>query len=368
LSVSVSVSMRLRRSPHTAGGRETGRWATLTRLARLATLVGLFAGASGCLSFHQGPMPGEPKNATYARLGDTRVRYVDSGKGSPVVLLHGFASALETWTAVMPTLAKTHRVVALDLKGFGWTDRPEGDYSPAAQAELVFALLDKLGIGKASLVAHSWGSSVALAMALRSPARVERLALYDAWVYEEQLPTPFIWARADGMGELIFGLFYQERPDEKMALAFYDPKRLDERFVQEVEAALDRPGTTAAALAAVRGQRFEEVEERYRSIQQPVLLLWGREDRVTPLSYGERLASELPNAQLVSYPRCGHFPMIEASEPSTRELVSFLDAHRGPSAPAARAPASASAADAADAPAAAASPKPTAATEGAATP
>ena len=142
--------------------------------------------------------------------------------------------------------------------------------------------------------------------------RVSRLALYDAWVYEEQLPTFFHWARADGVGETLFALWYKERPDDKMAQAFYDPKLVTEKLVDEVEAALDRPGTVAAALAAVRGQRYVDVQRKYRTIKQPTILLWGREDQVTTLRFGERLSKELPDAKLVVYPQCGHFPMIEA--------------------------------------------------------
>jgi pimeloyl-ACP methyl ester carboxylesterase len=104
-----------------------------------------------------------------------------------------------------------------------------------------------------------------------------------------------------------------------------------------VDAALARPGTVAAALAAVRGQRYAGVEGRYRTIDKPTLLLWGREDAVTPVRYGERLARDLPNAQLVTYPRCGHFPMIEAMSTSNRDLMSFLASPRqqstDPSAP-----------------------------------
>jgi pimeloyl-ACP methyl ester carboxylesterase len=109
-----------------------------------------------------------------------------------------------------------------------------------------------------------------------------------------------------------------------MALAFYDRKHVTEELVSDVEAALERPGTTAAALAAVRGQRYSLVQHRYREIAQPALLLWGREDRVTPLSVGERLLRDLPSAKLVVYPRCGHFPMIEASSASTKDLLVFL--------------------------------------------
>ncbi len=294
---------------------------------RLLALLVIFATA-GCPSFHAGPLPGEPTRATYLEVDGTRIRYTDQGAatvpGSAVVLLHGFASALETWKAVVPVLATEHRVVALDLKGFGWTGRPPGDYSPQAQAKLVWGLLDRLKIATPSVVGHSWGCSVALAMALERPQRVQRLALYDAWVYEEQLPTAFLWSRASGVGEMLFGLYYRERTDEKLALAFYDKQRITEQFVEDIERALDRPGTTAAALAAVRGQRFETLQQSYRSIQQPTLILWGREDRVAPLSFGERLAAELPRCELKVYPRCGHFPMIEAQHASTADLQAFL--------------------------------------------
>ena len=184
----------------------------------------------GCLSFHKGPLPGEPRDARFVDVEGVRVRYLDTegtepapvrveaqGEEAPapgvaekptVVLVHGFASAIEAWTPVIPVLSKTHRVVALDLKGFGWTDRPEGDYSPETQARILLKLLELRGVQKTALVAHSWGSSVALAATLAAPERFTRLALYDAWVYEDQLPTFFQWARADGVGEMLFGLYY----------------------------------------------------------------------------------------------------------------------------------------------------------------
>jgi pimeloyl-ACP methyl ester carboxylesterase len=121
---------------------------------------------TGCLTFHKGAMPGEPAGASFVEVEGARVRYVDAGQGPAVVLLHGFASSLETWLTVMPALAQGHRVLALDLKGFGWTDRPEGDYSPEAEARLVLAVMKARGIEDAAVVAHSWGTSVALAMAL----------------------------------------------------------------------------------------------------------------------------------------------------------------------------------------------------------
>ena len=305
-------------------------------------LTALCALATGCLSHWQGPLPGAPEDASYVSVEGAHVRYVDASprKSAPVVMIHGFASSLNAWDAVIPQVAQNHRVIALDLKGFGWSDRPRGDYSPQAQADLVAALLDERGVDEpVALVAHSWGASVALAFAIRHPERVRRLAIYDGWIYAEQLPTFFLWARASSLGELLFWLFYKEQPAVKLSSAFYDPLIVDQRFADYVESTLERPGTSAAALAAVRGQRYEFVQDAYATIDKPTLLMWGREDAVTPLWVGERLVKQLPEADLKVYPRCGHFPMIEAYAASTRDLVAFLARDlEDPSLPASSAP------------------------------
>lgn len=284
---------------------------------------------AGCLGFHAGPMPGEPAKDAYAALdvdgGKVRVHYVDVGEGPAVVLIHGFASSLVVWDDVIKVLAKNHRVIAMDLKGFGWTDRPEGDYSPPAQARIVKALLDARGVKTASVVGHSWGASVALAFALAEPTRVTKLALYSAWAFEDQLPTFVVWSRAALIGEALFRLFYTERPEDWIVRAYHDKRYINYQLVTAVSEAMHRPGARAAGLAVVRGQRYAALEQRYRSIEQPTLIMWGREDRVSLVGFGKRLAAELPNAELIVYPDTGHFPMIESKQQSTTALVAFLD-------------------------------------------
>jgi pimeloyl-ACP methyl ester carboxylesterase len=299
---------------------------SVTRLSLLAFALAAATLTSGCFAFYSGALPHQPRDARFVSLRGVRVHYVDEGEGSPVVLVHGFASSLETWSTVMPELLRRgHRVIALDLRGFGWTDRPPGDYSSEEQARLVFALMDRLGVRRAALVGHSYGAGVTLRMALMAPDRVERIALYDAWAYSEQLPAFFHVARADGIGEAMFATWYGERAEDRIALAFYDQRYVTMELVDAVEAALRKPGTYAASLAAIRAMHYEAVEGRYRTITQPVLLLWGREDRVTPLAIGERMSRELPGARLVVYPGCGHFPMIEHARQSTAELARFLE-------------------------------------------
>lgn len=279
---------------------------------------------AGCLAFHPAAPPGAPAGSTFATVDGVPLRYLDVGEGPVIVLIHGFGSSLDIWQPLIPALAEHHRVVALDLKGFGWSGRPEGDYSPDAQARLVLGLLEQRGVERASFVAHSWGASIALALSLRAPERVERLALIAAYTFEAQVPSFFRWARLDGVGEALFALYYGQRIEERVPLAFFDRSLVTQERVERIERELSLPGTNAAHLAAVRGQRYQQVEQRYPHIDAPALLLWGRDDLVTPLRFGERLARTLPGAELIVYPRCGHAPMVEARAAVTRDLLRFL--------------------------------------------
>jgi pimeloyl-ACP methyl ester carboxylesterase len=298
--------------------------------ARITFVVALACAVGACPSFHADPLPGAPANATFVDIDGVHVRYRDTGSGPAVVLVHGYGASLDSWASVVPAIAGRHRTIAIDLKGFGWTSRPEGDYSPAAQAQLVWRVLDKLKVVDVAIVGHSWGSSVALAMAVAQPARVRRVALYDAYVYDDQVPGFFRWAQKAGLGEALFSLFYKERIEDRAPLAYFDERWITQARVERVEDDLEKPGTVAAALATARGHHFAALHEALRGFSRPVLLLWGANDEVTPLRFGQRLAAELEDAELKVYPRCGHIPMVEAHNQSTRDLAHFLDGEVGP--------------------------------------
>ena len=302
------------------------RQPTAWLLAAALTLVVLPLG--GCLSFHPDRLPGTPTDATFVRVGDVDVHYVatPAAEGQPtVVLLHGFGASTNEWRDVRPGLeAAGIGVVALDLKGHGWTTRPEGDYSIRAHAALALGAIDALPIRDFVLIGHSWGSAVALAVALEAPDRVRALVLYNGMFFQDQQPTIFHWSRLGGMGELMFGVFYTERLGEKLEQSVYDPDLATEAAVDRVEELWTRPGARAAALATVRAMDFEALEPRWGDVKQPVMLLWGREDRITPLHYGERLYKALPNARLEVIPQCGHAPMLEATRITLARILGFL--------------------------------------------
>lgn len=303
------------------------------------SIVLLAVGVAGCAGWQA---PGESLGVraragggTFDVGGGRSIYLEDRGHDgrTPVLLLHGFASNREVWDSIEPELRRTRRTINVDLPGFGGSSRTPGDYSPVAIAADLTRVLDQLGAQTVDIVAHSWGSAIALALALAAPERVRRLVLVGAWCFDEQVPPFLRWAWAGGVGEALFTTFYRERPEDRFPLAFEDPGLVSPKMVEAIRRSFERPGTTRAALAAVRGMRFLQLERRYHQVVQPTLLLWGRNDRVARPRFGEELAKRLPDARLITFPRVGHFPMLESPGRTRRAIVKFLAAQSRPPRP-----------------------------------
>jgi len=294
--------------------------------------VVIFFGLIGCVSFAHRSVESERPASEFTSVRGRRIHVVDSGRPGKrsVLFIHGYGASSASWRELADELGAGGtgelRLLAPDLPGFGLSDRTAGDYSPETLAEDLIALLDARGIGRVSVVGHSWGASIALALALRHPERVEKLVLMSAFCYADQLGPFHEWTQVPGLGELVMALFYRSNTAAKLALDFQDPDRfVTEERVERVDENLDRPGALAALLAAARGMaHFAELERHYGELGVPTLVLWGREDRVARLRFGERLARELPHARLVVIGECGHIPEIECMRPTARALADFL--------------------------------------------
>ena len=153
--------------------------------------IALMLGACGLSA---GDGPGGP----FARLGPpeapVNLYYEEQGKGPPVLLLHGFGASTYTWRHITPELARTHRVIAVDFKGFGQSDKPFDErYSVLDQAELIAQLIEDKDLRDLTIVGHSFGGGVALRLALeantRLGGRIARLVLLDSIAYQQQIPV-----------------------------------------------------------------------------------------------------------------------------------------------------------------------------------
>jgi pimeloyl-ACP methyl ester carboxylesterase len=325
----------------------------LSGLLSVALLAGAACVTPGDHARHAPPQsgPGPGSVGGQESRQDSALRFIDVGDAwlrvrdvgpvtstkTPLLLLHGFGSRLETWAAVQDALAVDRRVIAFDHKGFGHSERSAGDYGPEKHARDAVAILDALSVPRAVLAGHSYGGGVALRVALRAPDRVAGLGLVDAFALAEQVPTSFAWAKAPGLGEFIFSTLFTEMPGEKYVLAFHDGQRFaTAEVLDDVRALQERPGSTYAELATVRGMDYDAVQGRYAGVTAalPKVVVWGEDDRVTPLAQGERLAALL-DAPLVIVPACGHMPTWERPSAVVHALQGVLAAADAAVAPAA---------------------------------
>lgn len=245
-----------------------------------------------------------------------------------VLLVHGYGSSTASYRPIFDELRRHHRVIAVDLPGFGFSDRLKGDYSPEALSDVLVKILDEKHVARAHVVGHSWGGSIVMSFALRHPERLGKLIVISGWLFDEQV-LPFMrWGQVRGLGEALYATQYTQATGEKLYYNFYDPSFVTADLVDEVKRAMHRPGTVAAALAAARGMHFSTREQHHRDITAETLLIWGAEDAVSRPVFGARLARELPRARLTLIPRCGHIPMIECRGPTAAAITDFLD--RGP--------------------------------------
>lgn len=252
----------------------------------------------------------------------------DLGHGEPILLLHGFGASTYSWRHVMPELARDHRVIAIDLHGFGWTERPRSDaaYSRDGQAKLVLSVLDDLGIRSVDLVGHSYGGAIALAVAARSPARVRSLVLVDAArpIYTQQRRYPGTeWPLVP---EIVVRSILRPRVvGDGLRRSVVNDGVITDEVVREYYDRLAVEGVYFAYEALTRPAPPTEPEPVLSEIETPSLVLWGEEDGSIGVDYGRALAEELPNARFEVIPDAGHMPMEERPDEVERRIREFLE-------------------------------------------
>jgi pimeloyl-ACP methyl ester carboxylesterase len=262
-------------------------------------------------------------------VAGARIHYIDEGSGPAIVLIHGFAGSTFSWRHVIPLLATTHRVVALDLPGFGFSDRdPALDYSQRAQAERVVGLMDLLGIQRATLIGHSMGGAIAERAAAAHPGRVQRLVLV-ASVNAGEPQDPRRRGMAAGPMFALAGAV-QRSPTAMYALGRRALARMvhDRAFATEevMRGYIDPlllPGTVAAVRKmAVANRDTPPVD--LSAITAPTLVLSGAGDRAIPPERGEALAAAIPGARHVTIPGAGHLAAEERPGAFLEEVRAFL--------------------------------------------
>ncbi len=260
-------------------------------------------------------------------VAGTRLDVRDDGpKDAPaIVLLHGFGSSLHTWQTWAATLEADHRVVRFDLPGCGLSPPdPSGDYRDERSVAVVIALMDRLGIAKASVIGNSMGGRIAWTFAAEHPERVDRLVL----ISPDGFASPgFEYGRKPDIPSTVKLMRYVlPKPLVKMSLApaYADRSAMTDALTTRYYDLMRAPGVRDAMIARMEQSIRYDPVPRLRTIRAPTLVLWGEEDRMIPFANAADYVAAIPDARLVSLPGVGHLPQEEAPVRSLDIVAGFL--------------------------------------------
>ena len=270
----------------------------------------------------------------YVEVGGHRIRYWESGSGPPLILTHGLGNSALTWRSNLEPLGQRFHTFALDLPGHGLSDMPRRRYDLPGAARLLGDFMDAIGERAAYVAGNSMGGVIALELALTDPDRVRALVLVDSVGLGKEIALFLRLGSVPGIGE------YFERPSQQQIARLcrtllYDPGFIDADVVAEMYRYRKRPGAPRALLRLLRtgvnifGQR-PSMQRRAQLawLKAPLLVVWGRQDRLVPVGHAQAVGDLLPNAQVHILDRCGHWPQVEHAEEFNRLVTAFLEAVR----------------------------------------
>ena len=266
-----------------------------------------------------------PEIGSYVDAGGIKTNYLEAGAGPPVVLVHGSGpgvTAYANWRLTMPGLAPHFRVLAPDMAGFGYSDKPGGVADMAAWVGQLTGFLDALGIARAPVVGNSFGGGIAIRLAVDHPERVDRLVLMGS--------VGISFPITEGL-DSVWG--YQPSIENMRRIVdyfAYSRELVNDELVEVRYRAALAPGVQEAfsSLFPAPRQRWVEAmatpEEQIRAIPHETLIIHGREDKVIPLDNAYRLLGLIERSELHVFGHCGHWTQIEWADDFNALLVRFL--------------------------------------------
>lgn len=278
------------------------------------------------------------EHSDFVEIDGATVHFQEFGQrsGKTLVLLHGYTSSVYIWKTVAPMLAdEGFHVIAVDLVGFGYSDKPAWfDYTINSQARMVSRLMDRLGIGRATIVGSSYGGAVALTIALDYPERVERLVLAGSVINDEPKNHPLMkLARVSGVGEVMTPFVIDSKAMWKFrmtgSIAPPNHHLITEERVEAVRRPLYAKDGHNSVLQTSRHWHAERIEQDLGLVNQPTLIIWGENDNVIPVHNGVKLYESILHSRFVVLKDCGHTPMEEKSDLFTSLVTEFCNDPKG---------------------------------------
>ena len=278
-------------------------------------------------------MSKQPPKDQYVEVGNIRTRYWALGHGkSSAILLHGLGDYIESWVDNIAVLAQGRRVYALDLVGFGRSDKPQVRYSIPYLMEFVHEFMIVQDVDRAALIGASMGGAIALRFALQYPHQVEKMVLAASVGLGEEVSNFFRMMSLPILGEL-FARPSRKGTAQRFRLLLHDRDLIKDQWIEEGYEMSSLPGAQRCLLSTlrsmfniwgVRSDAYRPILDRLEEIEVPTLVIWGAQDRILPVTHAHKAAKRLPNARLHIFDPCGHVPNIERAEEFNALVTDFL--------------------------------------------
>jgi pimeloyl-ACP methyl ester carboxylesterase len=263
----------------------------------------------------------------FIEVAGIRLHLRDTGpkSASALIFLHGFGSSLQTWDDWAHNLEADHRVIRYDLPGFGLTGAdPTGDYSDRRSIAVLLALMDLLGVQRASVVGNSMGGRIAWTFAALNPNRIDKLVL----ISPDGFASPGLEYGVTSKAPLMMRALPYVLPSfmlrDSLAPAFANADVITDALFSRYRDMMLAPGVRKAIVDRMNQMVLVDPVPLLKSIKAPILLMWGENDGMIPFANSADYLRALPNATLAALPGVGHIPQEEA--PTTVAIVrKFLD-------------------------------------------
>jgi len=257
----------------------------------------------------------------YVKVGEIKIRYIEEGgSNGTIVLIHGLGGFAERWSAVIPLLSKKYRVIALDLPGYGYSEKPSIDYTLEFFSKFIFDFLDKLGLSKANMIGSSLGGQIVAECAITQNKIVQKIVLVSpAGVMRSSTPSLDAYSMA-----ALYPTYDTVKTAYEMMAG--SNKKVSDDTIGDFIKRMTQPNAKMVFMSTILAlKNLPPITDRLSNIVIPTLLIWGERDTMIPVKYAHDFASSIKNCQLEIMENCGHTPHVEEPIKFSEKVLNFLN-------------------------------------------
>ncbi|TBR26534.1 MAG: alpha/beta hydrolase [Candidatus Nitrosotenuis sp.] len=256
----------------------------------------------------------------FVNIDGSKIRYIKTGSSTKnLVLIHGLGASAERWEPVLPYFGKHYNVIVPDLIGFGYSDKPNTDYTAEFFTRFVSSFVETLGLDRTAIMGSSLGGQIAVEYTAANQQSVDRLILVS--------PAGAMKQSTPALDAYVMAALYPDTETAKNAFTMMtgNNKNVNQSIIDEFVQRMRLPNAKFAFMSTLLGlKNAPEITTRLEKILVPTLVVWGELDPVIPVKYAEKFVREIRDCRFYQMENCGHTPYVEDPENFAKLVLDFL--------------------------------------------